>query len=594
MRTPEQALAYARRFTTCKVGMCLWHVQDWFGSPHKYPDAHSQANAVRLYQGTPPPGVPVFYRGGKHGHVAISTGNGNIRSTDCPSDGRVGETDLNWPQRRWGHVYIGWSKNIGGVDIPGIGSGGSGSSSGAITKNIHSEKLGMGEPTNGDADSNTVKELQRKLNGIKLVGGTTLPITGHYGSLTDAEVRKWQEQVCGDTPDPAGRSYLGKRQRERMFPASEGYTIHDNGLPKIANQPVEPETPPPSNGVPACPPMTDFKPGASNPAFTWMGERFLVWLTAAEIAKEGPVYTPGPRFSTCDEQNIRKCQIKMGDTPDSPGSAFFGPRQWARLADAPPGGGTDGGDSSGGDVAPPPVPPAVDRPAAPSLIYPQAEWDPIAKKGGGWITGLRKFSGTARKITIHVTETKVKPNWVQQQTGIPHFTVDLKSGTCWQHLPLDMAAYTLRGPDNISGQSPNADSGINIQIEVIGYSADVRRWSDDEYDDLSMLCSWICDVTGVPFVCPLPFAEAGSARRLGWSEWAGTSGIVGHEHAPHNEHTDPGALDASRLIEGLEPPQPDPEPSFPTWLAEFINKHWIPILVIGTGVLLILAMLFGL
>lgn len=470
--------------------------------------------------------------------------------------------------------------------------GGGGSSSGAITKNIHSEKLGMGEPTNGDDKSATVEELQRKLNSISLVGGTTIPITGRYDSITDAEVRKWQQQICGDTPDPAGRSFLGKRQRERMFPASEGYVIHDNGLPAIASRPVGPEPEPPAPGVPPCPPADQFKMGVTNSAFTWMGQRFLVWLSPQEIAKEGSAYEPGPRFSEYDEQNIRKCQSKMGDTPDPPGSAFFGPKQWARLAEAPPNGNSGGTDSGSGSINPDPGPggDVADAPGAPALMYPQAQWDPIAKKGGGWITGLRPFSGKAKKITLHTTETKVKPNWVQQQTGIPHFTIDLKSEIVWQHLPLDIAAYTLRGPDGISNQSPNSDSGVNIQIEIVGYSADVRLWTNDEYDYLSMLCSWICDVTGVPFECPLPFAEAGDARRLGWMEWAEISGIVGHEHAPHNDHTDPGAFNSSRLINHDDPDQPNE--GLPDWIENLIQSNWTPIIFLGTAVLIVLLIIF--
>lgn len=234
----------------------------------------------------------------------------------------------------------------------GGGGGGGASSGGQITTNIYSDRLGFGEPTNGDDSSDTVKELQRKLNGISLVGGRTLPITGNYAEMTDEEVRKWQEQVCGDTPDPAGRSYLGPRQREKMFPAAEGYTIHDRGLPRIAGG----DSFNPGGGIPACPPATDFKPGVTNEAFTWMGERFLVWLSPQEIAKAGAAYVPGPKFSTYDEENIRKCQAKMGNTPDSPGTAFFGPRQWDRLGGPPSGGGGDVGGGAGdgvGDTAPP-------------------------------------------------------------------------------------------------------------------------------------------------------------------------------------------------------------------------------------------------
>jgi hypothetical protein len=107
--------------------MCLWTVQEWFGSPHLHPDAWTHAKHVTLISGDPPRGVPVWYgpgTGSRFGHVALSLGGGRIRSTDCPRDGMVDDTDLLYPLRRWGHDYVGWSTSIGGQQIPGLGGGG--------------------------------------------------------------------------------------------------------------------------------------------------------------------------------------------------------------------------------------------------------------------------------------------------------------------------------------------------------------------------------------------------------------------------------------------------------------------------------------
>jgi hypothetical protein len=222
MRTPDQALAYARRFTTNRVGMCLWHVQDWFGSPHKYPDAISQAHALHLYPGTPPAGVPVFYSGGRHGHVAISAGGGRIRSTDCPSDGRVGETDLNWPQRRWGHNYIGWARNIGGVDIPGAPLPGQQPQpqpqpGGGDFGPVHIGKLHQGQQ-----NSESVKALQRALNAHSLPapGNITLPVTGNFAEKTAMVVQTCQRvhgaQWGEGAADPDGHVSVGPKQAAHL------------------------------------------------------------------------------------------------------------------------------------------------------------------------------------------------------------------------------------------------------------------------------------------------------------------------------------------------------------------------------------------
>jgi hypothetical protein len=68
----------------------------------------------------PPAGVPVSWRGGSNGngHRAISLGNGEVRSTDAPYRGKVGTVDLNWFERNWGVVYLGWSDTIDGHRIP--------------------------------------------------------------------------------------------------------------------------------------------------------------------------------------------------------------------------------------------------------------------------------------------------------------------------------------------------------------------------------------------------------------------------------------------------------------------------------------------
>ncbi len=74
-----------------------------------------------------------------------------------------------------------------------------------------------------------------------------------------------------------------------------------------------------------------FRPGQSHPNFTKMGERFLVWLKG-DISKSGARYVPGPKFSANDRQNVRKCQILMGDEPDG----WFGPTQWKMLLTSKP------------------------------------------------------------------------------------------------------------------------------------------------------------------------------------------------------------------------------------------------------------------
>ncbi len=301
-----------------------------------------------------------------------------------------------------------------------------------VTKDIVTDKLGFAGPDGGEHPSDTVRELQERLNRIPLQGGTTLPVTGRYGPLTDAEVRKWQQQVHGEQPMAPGRSFLTPTQRTKMFPSAL-YTIHDTGLPPIPH----PDEPDPQ--------------------------------------------------------------------PDRP----------ARLA----------------------------SPAAP-LMLPGALWDPITN-----FPGLRPFTGSARKVTLHTTETSAKPNWETQQFGIPHLTVDPVTDRRWQHLPFDIAAYALAGGQH----SPNSDAGLNIQIEIIGHAKDTPTWPDTAYRHLRSVLAWLSTNLDIPMVVPFPFTGPdGSgphgAVRQPWETFQPAHGVVGHAHAPHNEHWDPGHLDTHRLL----------------------------------------------
>jgi murein DD-endopeptidase MepM/ murein hydrolase activator NlpD len=290
------------------------------------------------------------------------------------------------------------------------------------------------------------------------------------------------------------------------------------------------------------------------------------------------------KYWTASDREVRLCQSLHLPPADPEMKSYVGAKQWEHLKAATgcpyefvP------GDNAIAPTPPPTTPPpAEDRPGEPAALLPGAIWDPIPKSADGWFTGLRPFTGTAKKITVHTTETAVKPNWAQQGSGIPHFTLDLVQGKAWQHLPLDVAAYTLLGGD--TGQSPNSDSGSNIQLEIIGYSADVRDWPDDQYARLAGVLAWLHGATGVPLEFPVEFKAANQARRLNWPDWAGLSGVLGHQHAPFNDHSDPGALDVSRLVVDVPEVPPPPGESggvsreeFDAWrkkVAEAVLADW--------------------
>lgn len=290
---------------------------------------------------------------------------------------------------------------------------------------------------------------------------------------------------------------------------------------------------PPSSGVPELPAKSYFSPGKSHSSFTPMGQRFLVWL-GNDISKQGSTYTPGPKFSTYDEENVRKCQTLMGDTPDKPGTAYFGPKQWDRLFTSDP----------PKKPVEPPAPPPPGPPIPPgsnlTIVY-----EPISG-----FEGLRPFKsgGGKPKVILHTVEGP-KPNWAALKKGIPHYTYD-SDGMVYQHLHLDVAAYTLANIGD--GPSPNSDAGVVIQIEMAGYAKDSATRPDAWYARLKELLEYICDAVDCPYEFPLTFVgdEAygvDGVARIPWDNYTRLSGIIGHQHVPKNDHWDPGKLDVGKL-----------------------------------------------
>lgn len=120
----SQALARANSFTKWDPGQCLnmvWNCLDVPNSADLY-DANAAwaAATQKVYAGTPPAGAPVYFAGGKHGHIVISRGGGGIRSTDWPRLGVLGNTTINDICRDWGIRYLGWSRSYANHPIAGL------------------------------------------------------------------------------------------------------------------------------------------------------------------------------------------------------------------------------------------------------------------------------------------------------------------------------------------------------------------------------------------------------------------------------------------------------------------------------------------
>ena len=173
------------------------------------------------------------------------------------------------------------------------------------------------------------------------------------------------------------------------------------------------------------------------------------------------------------------------------------------------------------------------------------------------------------KLCLHTTEgDSLEGAWrTLNARKVPsHLLSDLRSDLHWQLLDTKYAAHSLYHVDR---------SGV-IQVELVGYAAEIGGYDDQWYSRLARLIRRVCDAHGIPLVFTNrawpATANAGygknAGQRMSFDEWDAFSGIVGHCHAPAkwwlpnrftNGHWDPGGLDVDRLRTYLYQPSKDPK-----------------------------------
>lgn len=106
------------------TGLCLKFTRTMFRVTSRYPSAIEAWEGAGGASGpdthtvlAPPANVPVFWRGGRYGHVAVSAGGGMCWSTDIRRKGKVDLVPIAEITRKWRFEYLGWSETINGVRI---------------------------------------------------------------------------------------------------------------------------------------------------------------------------------------------------------------------------------------------------------------------------------------------------------------------------------------------------------------------------------------------------------------------------------------------------------------------------------------------
>lgn len=189
MRSDWRAAAVAdvRSGDAAWRGLCLKRARTLLGVRAKHPSAIKAWEATperERFEGDthPPAGVPVFWRGGKFGHVAVSDGGGYCFSTDIKRRGRLDRVRISLIHARWGLEYLGWTATLNGEKVydPAL--------------MVRTLRAGMRGPD--------VAALQRKLH---------VTADGVFGPVTERAVNKLKDRM-GLTPD----GHVGHRLRKAL------------------------------------------------------------------------------------------------------------------------------------------------------------------------------------------------------------------------------------------------------------------------------------------------------------------------------------------------------------------------------------------
>jgi hypothetical protein len=188
-----------------------------------------------------------------------------------------------------------------------------------------------------------------------------------------------------------------------------------------------------------------------------------------------------------------------------------------------------------------------------------------------WVQGnsAGPYTSPLDKFLIHTTEGGSIDGAIsayRANNSWPHLTVDARVGrapTITGHLDLDVAARSLR---NMAGGVQTNTDGV-IQIEVVGNAANPAgidwAWIGEH------VVGPICQTMGIPVhstVRWVPYPQSyglNASQRLSGAAWTAFQGVLGHQHAPENDHGDPGAipilvvLDAAKQAGGPVPKPPE-------------------------------------
>ncbi|GAA1406300.1 hypothetical protein GCM10009639_54040 [Kitasatospora putterlickiae] len=203
----------------------------------------------------------------------------------------------------------------------------------------------------------------------------------------------------------------------------------------------------------------------------------------------------------------------------------------------------------------------------------------------------RPFTGSDMEVNCALLHTTEGPKLYDYDggrsaptvTALPDFAA--RRLVWYQHFDVDESARALvNAPGGVETNTANV-----FQIELVGtcdpttHDAWTRRGVEHIYwpkppdwavRDLAWLMRWLRDEHGIPLTSglewlPYPSSYGRSRVRMSVAQWSAFRGWCGHQHAPENDHGDPGDLPIERLLAvaagqvpaAPKPPAPAPAPA---------------------------------
>ena len=168
------------------------------------------------------------------------------------------------------------------------------------------------------------------------------------------------------------------------------------------------------------------------------------------------------------------------------------------------------------------------------------------------------------KLLLHTTEGT---GWPTYDGGLkaPTLTFNPGARAVRQHFPLNGSARALRDPTS----TPVRENRDNVvQVEIIGFAAKSAQWDAWTVNTIADLWVFLNAEWGTPLTAIklwVPATPWGTdSQRLSSVAYDAFAGLLGHEHAPGNDHRDPGKPDIATIVERARGMATNPAPISPT------------------------------